>query len=138
MALPHSREAQPFYRAAKQRFEDAQFLLENGRTTGAVYLAGYGVECILKAMILSFAPRVDRSTILTTFRGAKAHDFEWLQQQYRKRKGPAFPQQIQEYFSYLRTWSTDFRYVPGMIEHKDAYDFLKAADTIIEWAEGRM
>ena len=36
-----------------QRYEDAQILLRADRTTGAVYLAGYGIKCILKALVLS-------------------------------------------------------------------------------------
>ena len=138
MALPHSREAQLFYRTAKQRFEDAQFLLEGDRTTGAVYLAGYGVECMLKALILNMAPRTSRAKILASFRGAKAHDFEWLQREYRKLHGPAFSQKVREYFVHVSTWTTDYRYRSGMIEHADAYDFLEAAEAIIKWADGRM
>jgi hypothetical protein len=45
MALPKPVEARRYYRAAVQRFDDAQLLLEQSRTTGAVYLAGYTVEC---------------------------------------------------------------------------------------------
>jgi len=58
MALPRSPEARLFYQAAKQRFEDALFLLA-GRRTAAVYLAGYAVECMLKTLILSRAPDKD-------------------------------------------------------------------------------
>jgi len=43
MALPTIRDARSFYQSAKQRFEDAEFLLEAERTTGAIYLAGYSV-----------------------------------------------------------------------------------------------
>jgi len=56
MAVPSSIEARLFYRAS-QRFDEAQVLLEAVRTTGAVYLAGYGIECILKALILSVFPQ---------------------------------------------------------------------------------
>ena len=75
MALPKAREAQLFYRSAKQRYDDAQFLLEGKRTTGAGYLAGYSDECILKALILERIPRKQRAEMLESFRGAKAHDF---------------------------------------------------------------
>jgi hypothetical protein len=51
MALPTAKEAQPFYQSALQRFEDAQYLLDGERTTAAIYLAGYSVECMLKALI---------------------------------------------------------------------------------------
>ena len=77
MGLPKGEDARRFYRAAFQRFEDAEILLANQRTTGAFCLAGYGVECILKALILSVTavnevPRVAKR--LT--RGKKAHRIE--------------------------------------------------------------
>jgi HEPN domain-containing protein len=56
MGLPHSRGARLFYRAALHRYDDAALLLEAGRTTGAVYLAGYTVECMLKALVLAGVP----------------------------------------------------------------------------------
>ena len=47
------KEVRRFHRAAARRFEEAQFLLTRGNyTTAAVYLAGYAVECMLKALIL--------------------------------------------------------------------------------------
>ena len=138
MALPHAREAQPFYRSSKQRVADAQFLLDAGRTTGAVYLAGYGVECILKALIIAAAPQGRREEVLASFRGAKAHDYGWLRTQYRDLGGPSFPGHVREYFVYVSTWTTDFRYRPGLIEQEDADDFLKATEAIILWADGRM
>jgi HEPN domain-containing protein len=59
---------------AKQRFDDALLLLEMGRTTAAVYLAGYSVEYMLKALILSAVPQAQEEAILGRFRGARAHD----------------------------------------------------------------
>ena len=64
MALPEAREARPYYQTAKQRFEDARFLLEAERTTGAVYLAGYCVKCMLKALVLSRTPAGRRGEML--------------------------------------------------------------------------
>lgn len=52
MALPTSKEPRLFYRAAIRRFEEAQFLLEKGSyTTASVYLAGYAIECMFKALM---------------------------------------------------------------------------------------
>ena len=76
MALPSSEQARRFYRTAKQRFDDALLLLEMGRTTAAVYLAGYSVECMLKALILSAIPQAQEEEVLRMFRGARAHDYE--------------------------------------------------------------
>jgi hypothetical protein len=94
MALPGSREARSFYRVAQQRLEDAQVLLGGERTTGAVYLAGYAVECALKALLLSSLAPGARQTMVASFRGAKAHDFEWLSGEYRKSGGSHFPGEI--------------------------------------------
>jgi hypothetical protein len=46
MGLPRPPEARIYYRAGKKRFDDAQLLLREERTTGAVYLAGYTVESL--------------------------------------------------------------------------------------------
>jgi HEPN domain-containing protein len=39
---------------AADRIDDAQILLNNGRWPAAYYLAGYAVECALKACILAY------------------------------------------------------------------------------------
>jgi HEPN domain-containing protein len=51
-----AKEPQRFFRAAQQWLAEAQFLLQNDYTTAAVYLAGYAVECMLKALILASEP----------------------------------------------------------------------------------
>ena len=82
VAMPSSVQARRFYRAAKQRFDDALLLLAMERTTAAVYLAGYSVECMLKALILSAVPQAQEAALLARFRGARAHDYEWLLELY--------------------------------------------------------
>src|SRR5271156_1951905 len=88
MSVPQDFDARRFWRSAQQRFLDSQFLLQAGRTTGAVYLAGYGVECMLKALLIESTAKGRRADLVKSFRGAKAHDYEWLQQQYRVLNGP--------------------------------------------------
>jgi hypothetical protein len=139
MALPNFSEARTFYQAAFQRFEDAQFLLQEGRTTGAVYLAGYGVECMLKALILSrVARRVDRAEVLASFRGAKAHDFDWLKMQYLENGGSAYPGEVARHFLRVNSWTTDLRYKPGIMKNREAAAFLDAAAALLAWADGRL
>ncbi len=40
--------------ASRRRREDAEVLHGSGRWAGATYLAGYAIECSLKALICSF------------------------------------------------------------------------------------
>ena len=138
MAMPSSSSARLFYRAAKQRFEDAEFLLDLGRTTAAVYLAGYSVECVLKSLVLASVPRRREAETMGLFRGARAHDYDWLWHLYAARKGAARPMEIVTHFARVNAWSTDMRYSPGTVALRDAVAFVKSAFEIIQWADERL
>ena len=99
VAMPSSMQARRFDRAAKQRFDDALLLLEMERTTAAVYLAGYSVECMLKALILSTVPQAQEAEVLSLFRGARAHDYEWLLQLYAEKGGARLPPSVVPHFA---------------------------------------
>ena len=137
MATPASPDARLYFRCALQRYDDAQVLLQFDHTTGAVYLAGYGVECILKALILASVPRGSRARILASFRGATAHNFEWLRTIYSQARGSRFPREINAAFALVNDWSTDLRYLPSTLKPADAEDFLRAANRILTWAQSR-
>ena len=94
MAIPGSSDARLYYRCAFQRYEEAEVLLEADYTTGAVYLAGYGIECILKALVLMSVAAGDRPETLKSFRGSKAHEYEWLRSLYLTNGGARFPREI--------------------------------------------
>jgi HEPN domain-containing protein len=138
MGIPGSIEARLFYRCAFLRHEDAQVLLRAEHTTGAVYLAGYGIECILKALLLSALAPASRSSMLQTFRGARAHDFEWLRTHYLQSGGARFPREVNRDFTLVNDWTTDLRYLPRTLRIEDAEAFLAAAAKIIHWADGRL
>ena len=137
MALPKSSEARIFYRSAKQRLEDALILDQHSRGTGAVYLAGYGVECILKALILDSLTARGRAQMLKDFRGQRAHNFDWLRMEYVRGGGPPFPRQVNESFLLVTDWSTDIRYMSGVRDPDDVSTFSAATEAIIAWANGR-
>lgn len=137
MAVPHSKEARRFYRCALQRHEDALILLLASHTTGAVYLAGYGVECILKALVLDGLTPLERQAMLDSFRGSRAHDFQWLRDKYLLNRGSRFPPNVSEAFTLVKDWSTDMRYQPESLKRDEAESFLTAAEIIIDWADER-
>jgi len=114
------------------------FLLSGGRTTGAIYLAGYAVECILKAMILAITSTKKLPAMIELFRGSKAHDYEWLKAKYFDNGGAPFPARFAGCFILVNNWSTDLRYKPGTAELREAEGFLDAVREILELAEGRL
>ena len=138
MALPGFAQARDYHRCAKQRYEEAELLARNAKTTGAVYLAGYGVECMLKALVLTAAPPVRRADVLRSFRGGKAHDFEWLRSLYIGYGGARFPRGIARSFSLVSDWSTDLRYSPRSLRASESDAFMRSAWVIVHWADGRL
>ena len=138
MAIPTSKDARLFYRCAVQRYEDAQILLKACHATGAVYLAGYGIECILKALLLTALAPDSQDKMLESFHGSRAHDYDWLRKQYLKKSRSPFPLEVTEAFTLVNSWSTDLRYTPQNLKMDEAGAFLAATEKIILWAKGRI
>ena len=138
MATPKSRRARLFYRAAFGRLEEAGVLRDRGYPTGAVCLAGYAVECGLKALILAGVPARRRTAAEATFKGNRAHSFVWLRKEYRRTGGAAFPPEIEAAFAEVDAWATNLRYSPTQLPAKRADRFLAAAGRLLDWADGRL
>jgi hypothetical protein len=138
MGTPTDPDARLFYRVAKERFADAEHLLANRRTTGAVYLAGYSVECMLKALVLAAVPDGEREEVVGEFRGARAHDYDWLSDLYLASGGPPPPKSVRAQFRVVGDWATDLRYRAGTIHRTRATEFLEAARGIMTWADRRL
>jgi len=129
-----SRLVFQFQRAALQRFEDAETLLEQQRKTGAMYLAGYAVECMLKALLLSQTPLTRLIDLVKPFHGRLAYNFDWLKLGLR-RSGVNIPSEALRQLVTINTWSTDLRYSSGSKKWQEAHAFLKAAESIVLWVE---
>jgi hypothetical protein len=103
-----------------------------------VYLAGYSVECILKALILHCTPEKQHEAVESDFRGQRAHQFEWLRQRYAQTNAPPLSVDLSKSLTFVRTWETSLRYTPGMGNRRDAERFLKEARKIVDWVDNRI
>jgi hypothetical protein len=137
MGTPTDINGRRYYRVAYQRLDDETALLGISRPRAAIYLTGYAVECILKAMLLVSTPASERPDVLATFRGAGAHNIDRLRERLIQRIG-RLPVIVARHVSLVSSWSTDIRYEPGPGDPEDAEAFLAAADSILAWANGRM
>jgi HEPN domain-containing protein len=133
MPVPQVPESRVFYRAAIRRLDEAKFLLGGQRWTAAIYLAGYGIECMLKSLIVSIIPGKRRADAILEFRGRRAHSFEWLRFQYQQRGGAPFPADVAKVFVLVSTWDTDLRYETHEALPRDATAFLKNAEAIMNY-----
>jgi hypothetical protein len=141
MGRPQSFNALRFYLTAFQRFEDAEVLLRSkpSRTTGAVYLAGYSVECILKSLVLSVTPRgqmADVEEVIT--RGAAGHDLEALRERYTAHVQANISGGLTRDFIRWNSWGPRIRYQSGIMNESDAEAFLDSARRILQWADTRL
>lgn len=133
-----SKEASRYWRCAHQRLDEAKVLLNAGYTTGAVYLTGYSVEFLLKTLLLMAVPSRVHVEMVKSFRGAKAHDFEWLLNCYREQGGARFPPEIARKFTLVNRWSTDLRFEPKQEKRSYAEAFINAVEAILHCASRRL
>lgn len=67
-----------FQKLAIMRAEDAKTLLDNGRYEGSYYLAGYSVECALKACIAKLTKEHDFPPPRKIVEAVYSHDIDQL------------------------------------------------------------
>ena len=138
MPVPQDRNARRFYHVAYQRLEDGQLILNTlDRPNASIYLTGYAVECMLKALLIANTPANLRENIAASFRGSRAHDLEWLRIQLINSNVPIH-KQIHDDLRFLNTWSPALRYEPGDGDREDAEYFCVTARRILDWANERM
>jgi HEPN domain-containing protein len=123
-----------FLRAAEQRLESAELLLRHRKARDAAYLGGYVVECAIKALILRTVREKDRAGIVVRItRGSGGHDLEGLKALLQRTC--AMPVDVSHAYRRVRTWSTEWRYEPGLLPYNSALDFLKAAKAVLVWVK---
>jgi HEPN domain-containing protein len=124
-----------FQKVALQRLNTAQFLAENGYNLDAMYLAGYAVECSLKALILERTPAADQEKKFREISsGRQMHDLENLAALL---KAVACPVPIDLVKRFRRSgWSTDLRYEHGRTDTGETRGFLRTAQMTYDWVKG--
>jgi AbiV family abortive infection protein len=123
---------------AKTRFDDAKVLLDNQRFAGAYYLAGYAIECALKACIArqtregDFPP--DRKTVEKYYN----HNLRGLCKEAgvpleeKSRSDEAF----ERYWNVVADWSEQSRYDPApRRSERFLKDFVRAVGEVVQWLQ---
>lgn len=124
-----------FVRAAGLRLDSAELLRKNGMNADSIYLAGYAVECALKALLLSTYPFPKRRGV--TFQGAGWHNYARLREELHRRRID-LPSNIMREFRRVHTWSNELRYETSRRTAEEAETFCKSAMAILVWVKGRL
>ncbi len=127
-----------FERAADQRLAAAELLFEHEFYLDAVYLAGYPVECWLKALILRRTPRSEFVVMREklTEAGAKGHSFQYLKnilKDLHAGKAKSDREILGALAIHLRNtvvWTTDLRYQVSRFDPDEARQFFEAVRAI--------
>ncbi len=132
-------DPQKFFRVATQRFAEAQFLFDGDRYAASIYIAGYSIECGIKALILATEPDRGRRQLADSFRGGGWHNFNRLIDVYLERGGTPPPPKIARALTYVNDeWSVELRYLAGERPFREAKGFIDSTDSILEWVKGRL
>ena len=133
--MPES--SRDFQKAARQRLTTAQFLLINGYNLDAMYLAGYVVECSLKALILFVTVEEERAEILARItKGHRMHLPEVLANQLSDLGHPLPMEFIKKFRRF--PWTTSLRYASGRVDSGETRGWLKTAQEVFNWVEGQL
>jgi hypothetical protein len=137
MAVPKSKHARLFYRCADKRRVEASILIKADQPTGAVYLAGYVVELMLKSLNLENTPPNQQKRLLEDLKRI-GHDITRLLELYLQRGGSHPPPNVIRALTLVSDWSSDIRYDPQEVRLREAERFLRAVDEVYQWADGRL
>ena len=132
-----------FQELTRVRIEDAKVLLEAGRSDAAYYLAGYAVECALKACIAKLTTRYDFPPKPKVVESYYRHDLQGLvkaagldaQLDTDAPRGSALDGNV----GIVYKWTEQSRY--ARIEHREAVDLYNAitdpVDGVLAWIQQR-
>jgi HEPN domain-containing protein len=112
---------------------NARFLLRHERWHSAVYLAGYALECWLKAAVC-WAKGL---TVLPP--EYETHDLQWLLRsaglQNEVRRTPALSRAFD---CAVDLWQTEIRYAGKAYRRAEATQFFEALGRLVPWLERTM
>lgn len=134
-------------KAGKHRMDDAQVLLGAARWRGAMYMAGYRVECLLKTKLMrkykchnleELEEELHTRGLLAEHATIYTHQLHQLLRMTgamdRMRENPANWQS----FAIVNTWIPAWRYNPDSSNPDAAKDFLKAVEDVSQWVENNI
>ena len=153
-----------FRKVAPQRIRDAKKLMENSAVSqqgadtrhlrAAVYLAGYAIECILKAYIIDRQPPTKTLTDamsrrhsngehlkgepLPDIQGAKGHLLPLLLLLTDLEEALDNTQDRKKDWAICLGWKSTWRYDPYPPSRQFAEDFVVAAERLYKWVERQL
>jgi HEPN domain-containing protein len=134
-------------KASRHRLDDARALFNAARWRGAMYMAGYAVECLLKTKLMriyscrnlyELEEELQRRGILADRATVFTHHLELLLRLTQSFDRLRQSQTLWPEFNIVNRWIPAWRYTVNLSNHQDAEDFLEAVDNIINWIKNNI
>jgi HEPN domain-containing protein len=131
-------------RASNHRLDDARALFNAGRWRGAMYMAGYAVECLLKTKLMQryscrtlheLEDELQRRGVLAEHATVFTHHLELLLRLTQRLDQLRQHRMLWPQFVLVNRWIPAWRYTADTANRQDAADFLEAVAQIMQWLE---
>jgi HEPN domain-containing protein len=133
------KSSRDFLNAARQRLSTAEFLVEWDYNLDGMYLAGYAIECSLKALILHSCSQAEYDELHSKITsGGKMHDAEILGDILKTRGFPIPFEIVTKLRQQRYKWSVNLRYETGRKNSGETRGFLKLAKATYNWVEEQL
>jgi len=129
-----------FQKLAEMRLDDAKTLLDQGKWAAAYYLAGYAVECGLKACIIAELRKSDEFREKKFSEKCWSHDLEALVKlaglESVHEADVRLDRDFEDYWGYVKDWTEESRYTHTVSEReaKNLYDAIaEPTHGVLQW-----
>ncbi len=133
--------------ASRQRLADAKALLNADRWRGAMYMAGYAVECLLKTKLMhiyecknlrELEDILQQRSILPANRTIFTHQLEDL-----LRLTPGYNRLMRNremlpLFNKVNQWTPNWRYTSKSINRREATEFMTSIESFMQWVNNNL
>jgi len=134
-------------KASAHRLDDARVLLNAERWRGAMYMAGYAVECLLKTKLMQvygcrtlreLEDELQRRGVLDEHATVFTHQLELLLRLTQRSDQLRQHRTLWPQFTLVNRWLPAWRYTADMANRQDAEDFLEVVAQIMHWIENNV
>ena len=133
--------------ASRQRLADAQALFNASRWRGAMYMAGYAVECLLKTRLIhiydcknlrELEDLLRQRSMLPENRTVFTHQLEDL-----LRLTPGYNRLIRNremlpLFNKVNQWTPNWRYTSKSTHRREATEFMISIESFMQWINNNL
>ena len=133
--------------ASRQRLADAKVLLNASQWRGAMYMAGYAVECLLKTRLMhiydcknlrELEDLLRQRSILPANRTVFTHQLEDL-----LRLTPGYNRLMRNremlpLFNKVNQWTPNWRYISKPTNRREATEFMTSIENFMRWVNNNL